>query len=112
MKHLKVSLKIMQSDKRLRLIGLACRAGKVRAGTFITEKLIKEKNAPLVIIAGDGSEQQTKKITVLAKLNNVEYIVMATKEELGKMVGKAETLSLVITDLNFINGIKSQNGGA
>ena len=102
----------MQSDKRLRLIGLACRAGKVRAGTFITEKLIKENNAPLVIIAGDGSEKQTKKITVLAEKNNAEYIIMSTKEELGKAIGKEETLSLVVSDINFINGIKTQNGGA
>ena len=30
----------MLNDKKIRLIGLANRAGKVRAGTFVTEKLV------------------------------------------------------------------------
>ena len=97
----------MLNDKRLRLIGLAYRAGKVRVGTFITEKLIKEKNAPLVIIAEDGSEKQIKKIIDSAVKNNVEYIVMSTKAELGNILGREEALTLVVSDNNFINGIKN-----
>ena len=45
----------MLNDKKIRLIGLANRAGKVRAGTFVTEKLVREGNAPFVILAEDGS---------------------------------------------------------
>ena len=97
----------MLSDKRIRLIGLANRAGKVRAGTFITEKLIREKNAPLVIFAKDGSEKQKEKLVDLAIKNSVEYLFMGTKDELGEILGKGETISLVVTDLNFINGIKN-----
>lgn len=102
----------MTNDKRLRLIGLAARAGKVRCGTFITEKLIKEKKAPLVIIAGDGSEKQTEKIISLCKKNSAEYEIMSTKEELAKILGREDVLCLVVADINFINGIKSLNGGA
>ena len=102
----------MINDKRLRLIGLAARAGKIRCGTFITEKLIKENKAPLVIIAGDGSEKQTDKIIHLCEKNSAEYEVMSTKEELGAILGRDEVLCLVVSDINFINGIKSQNGGA
>ena len=108
----------MLNDKRIRLIGLANRAGKVRAGTFVTEKLIREGNAPLVVIAKDGSEKQKEKITELAKNNNIDYIILGTKDELGEILGKSETISLVVTDMNFINGIRQyeesekQNGGA
>lgn len=97
----------METDKRLRLIGLAIRAGKVRMGTFVTEKLIKENKAPLVIIAGDGSEKQTKKIVSLANCHNSEYMIMSTKEELGRISGRDELLCMVVSDENFINGIKN-----
>lgn len=102
----------MLNDKRLRLIGLAKRAGKVRAGTFITEELIKEGNAPLVVIAEDGSDKQKEKLLSLIKKNNIDYIILGTKEDLGNMIGKSETFSLVITDKNFIEGIKNSSGGA
>ena len=102
----------MMNDKRLRLIGLAARAGQIRCGTFITEKLIKENKAPLVIIASDGSEKQTEKIIGLCKKNATEYEVMSTKEELGNILGRDEVLCLVVSDVNFINGIKMVNGGA
>ena len=97
----------MSDNKKIRLIGLANRAGKVRAGTFVTEKLIKEGNAPFVIIASDGSEAQKEKIHNLVKNNNVDYLIMGTKEELGQILGKSETICLVVTDINFINGIKN-----
>lgn len=102
----------MQNDKRLRLIGLAARAGNIRCGTYITEKLIKEKKAPYVIIAGDGSEKQTDKIISLAERYNAEYEVMSTKEELGEILGRDEVLCMVVSDINIINGIKTLNGGA
>ena len=96
----------MSTDKRIRLIGLANRAGKIRAGTFITEKLVKEGNAPFVVVAEDGSEKQKEKLISLLEYHKVDYILLGTKEDLGKILGKDETLSLVVTDMNFINGIK------
>ncbi len=95
----------MLNDKRIRLIGLANRAGKVRAGTFITEKLIREGNAPFVVIASDGKGKE--KLVDLATKNNVDYLILGTKDELGEILGKSETVSLVVTDMNFINGIKA-----
>lgn len=97
----------MLNDKKIRLIGLANRAGKVRAGSFVTEKLIREGKAPFVIVASDGSEKQTEKLIRLIEANNTEYMVYGTKEELGSILGKSETACLVITDENFINGIKN-----
>ena len=96
----------MLNDKRIRLIGLANRAGKVRAGTFITEKLIREGNAPFVVIASDGKGKD--KLIDLAKRYNVDYLILGTKDELGEILGKSETVSLVVTDINFINGIKAE----
>jgi len=96
----------MLNDKKLRLIGLANRAGKVRAGTFVTEKLVREGKAPFVILASEGSEKQTEKLKRLIEASNNEYMVYGTKEELGSILGKSETACLVITDMNFINGIK------
>lgn len=97
----------MSENKKIRLIGLANRAGKVRAGTFVTEKLIKEGNAPFVVVASDGSEAQRGRILNLIKQNEVDYLILGTKEELGQILGKSETICLVITDINFINGIKN-----
>lgn len=97
----------MSDNKKIRLIGLANRAGKVRAGTFVTEKLIKEGNAPFVVVASDGSEAQREKILNLIKKYEVDYLILGTKEELGQILGKSETICLVVTDINFINGIKN-----
>ena len=97
----------MLNDKKIRLIGLANRAGCVHAGTFVTEKLIKEGKAPFVVVAADGSEKQTEKIMKLLHKYEVDYIVYGTKDDLGRILGKSETISLVITDTNFINGIKN-----
>ena len=97
----------MLNDKKIRLIGLANRAGKVRAGSFVTEKLIREGKAPFVIVASDGSEKQTEKLKRLIEANNVDYMIYGTKEALGSILGKSETACLVITDENFINGIKN-----
>lgn len=97
----------MFSDKKVRLIGLANRAGKVRAGTFVTEKLIKEGKAPFVVLASDGSEKQKAKLLELIKKFDVDYEIFSTKEDLGAVLGKSETVCLVVTDINFINGIKN-----
>ena len=97
----------MFNEKKIRLIGLANRAGKVQAGTFVTEKLIREGKAPFVVVASDGSEKQREKIINLIEKNKVDYIILGTKDDLGKILGKSETISLVITDTNFINGIKN-----
>lgn len=95
-------------EKILRLIGLAKRAGKVRAGTFITEKLLRENKAFFVVIAEDGSPNQKEKLINLCKSSETEYIVISDKEKLGNILGKEETLSVVITDINFVNGIKKE----
>ena len=97
----------MLNDKKIRLIGLANRAGKVRAGTFVTEKLIKEGNAPFVVVASDGSQTQREKLIQLINKYKVDHIIFGTKEELGQILGKSETVCLVVTDINFINGIKN-----
>lgn len=95
-------------EKVIRLIGLAKRAGKVRAGTFITEKLLRENKALFVVIAKDGSPGQKEKLINLCKSSKAEYIVISDKEKLGNIIGKEEILSVVITDINFVNGIKKE----
>ena len=43
------------------LIGLAMKAGKIKAGEFSVEKSIKEGKAKVVFVAEDASENTTKK---------------------------------------------------
>ena len=51
----------MKTDSVLRMIGLAAKAGKVVSGEFMTENAVKSKEAYLVIIAQDVSNNTRKK---------------------------------------------------
>ena len=51
----------MKTDSVLRMIGIAAKAGKVVSGEFMTENAVKSKEAYLVIIAQDVSNNTRKK---------------------------------------------------
>ena len=90
------------------MIGLAQRAGKVRAGEFSTEKSIKSGKARLCIIAEDASEATKKHFNDMCSYRNIPIcVIKADKNTLGHITGRELRASLVIEDSGFADRIRS-----
>lgn len=88
------------------MLGLAKRAGKVSTGAFICEKMIKSREAKLVILACDASDNTAKSISDCCTHNNVTLIQASTMSELGHYVGaKADRAVVSVNDKNFAKAI-------
>lgn len=93
-------------NKLLGMLGLAKRAGKLSAGTFICEKTIKSGTAKLVVIASDASENTKKTISNSCKYYKVNVIEYSTMAEIGHVVGaKADRAVVSVNDNNFAKAI-------
>ena len=89
------------------LIGLAMKAGKIKAGEFSVEKSIKQGKARV-----DASENTIKKFENSCFHYKIPFFRVGTKEELGKIIGKEMRSSLSIEDEGFGERIIGfMNGG-
>ena len=95
----------MLNNKVLQLLGLATRAGKTMAGEFLVEKAIKQKKAFLVIVAEDASDNTKKLFNDKTSFYNIPCFEHATKEELGKAIGKKQRASVAVMDKGFATSI-------
>ena len=88
----------MNEKKAVSLIGISMKAGRVASGEFAVEKALKEGRASLVVIAGDASENSRTKFLNKAAWYKVPAKIFGSREELGRIIGKAERAALAITD--------------
>lgn len=95
-------------DKHLSFISLAQKAGKVKAGEYLTEKALKEGTAYLVIIASDTSEKATARITRSCQYFGCDVLVYGTKETLGHFTGNRDKSVICITDEGFASTLKQR----
>ena len=95
----------MKTDSILSTLGLAQRAGKVVSGEFMTENAVKSKKAYLVIIAKDVSGNTRKKFCNMCEYYQVPSREYASKDELGRSLGKIFRASLAVTDNGFAQAI-------
>ena len=94
------------------LIGLAMKAGKIKAGEFSVEKSIKQGKAKLVFVAEDASENTIKKFKNSCFHYRIRFYQYGNKDELGKIIGKEMRSSLSIEDEGFGERIIAiMNGG-
>lgn len=85
-------------NKILSLLGLAARGRNLVSGEFSTEKTIKEGKAALVIIGMDASDNTKKMFTNMCAYRKIPIRFYATKQELGKAIGKEARASVAVTD--------------
>ena len=88
----------MKTDSVLRMIGLAAKAGKVVSGEFMTENAVKSKEAYLVIIAQDVSNN-------MCSYYKVEMREYADKDALGHAIGKEFRASLAVIDKGLAQAV-------
>ena len=91
-------------ERKLRLLGLARRAGKISYGTEGTISDIKKHKTKLIVFAEDISERTKNEI--LKNANGIPVLNLSVKKEaLGYAVGTKPTAVLSVNDSNFKKGI-------
>ena len=88
-------------NKAFGLIGLAQKAGKVKAGEYLSMKALKEGKAFLFIIASDTSEKATERLQSACRVFDCQSVVYGNKEELGHAIGAKDKSVICLTDPGF-----------
>ena len=88
----------MMNDKILSLLGLAARGRNLVSGEFSTEKAVKERKAALVIVSSDASDNTKKKFGNMCTFYKIPIRFYASKENLGRAIGREMRSSVAVTD--------------
>ena len=86
------------NDRILSLLGLAARGRNLVSGEFSTEKAVKEGKAALVIVGSDASDNTRKMFTNMCAFYKTPIYFYASKEALGRAIGKEMRASVAVTD--------------
>lgn len=87
------------------MLGLATRSRNLVSGEFMTEKAVKGRNAFLVIVSKEASDNTKKMFTNMCSFYEVPLYFYGTKEELGHCMGKEFRASVAVTDEGFAKSI-------
>ncbi len=93
------------TDAVLSLLGISAKGGKVKSGEFAVEEAIKSYKAWLVIIATDASDNTTKKISDMCTYREIPFYKYATKDTLGRALGKDIRSACAVTDEGLANAL-------
>lgn len=93
------------NDKVLSLLGLAARGRNLVSGEFSTEKAVKEGKAALVIVGSDASDNTKKMFTNMCTFYKTPICFYASKEQLGRAIGKEMRASVAVTDEGMATNI-------
>lgn len=74
--------------KKLNLLGLAMRAQKLESGQANVVQSIRSKQAKLVLIASDASENTKKTLKDKSESYQINYLIVFSKEEMSLAIGK------------------------
>lgn len=84
---------------------MACRAGKVSAGTLAAKNSLLTRRAALLIMSSDISENTRDSLVSTARKRGIPWIVMGDKYTLGAQIGRAYRVALTINDNGFKEAI-------
>ena len=92
-------------DRVLSLLSLSAKGRNLVSGEFMAEKAIKEGTAKVVIVSEDASENTKKHFCDMCNYRKIPVFFYATKEELGKAIGREMRASLAVTDAGMAANI-------
>ncbi len=87
------------------MLGLAAKAGKIVSGEFSTEKAVKSKQAFLVLVSTEASENTKKMFRNMCSFYQVPFYLYASKESLGHAIGKQYRASIAVLDQGFATSL-------
>ena len=85
----------------LLFLGLATRAGKTVSGYDAVQQAVFAGAAHLVLVAADASEGTANKARIVSEEYEVPFFRFATKDKLGKYLGKEERAVAAVLDEGF-----------
>ena len=91
--------------KALNLLGLAQRARKLESGSPTVLTSVRSKQATLVVIADDASQNTKKQFLDKCEDYNIPSYIIFTKEEISHAIGKERTVC-AFTDDGFAQSFK------
>jgi ribosomal protein L7Ae-like RNA K-turn-binding protein len=91
----------MSIPKWATFLGLANRARKCISGEELVIKEIQRKNAKLVLLSLDASENTKKRIQDKCKYYEVDLRSVPSREELGNAIGKEQRVVVAVNDQGF-----------
>jgi len=93
-------------DKVLGMLGLAKKAGKLEVGEEPVAAAARAKDARLLILASDAAENSYRRLRHFADAGACLYAkIDATKEQLGRAVGRTQCAMVAITDIGFAESV-------
>ena len=93
-------------EKLLKLIGLAKKAGKLEVGEEPVGAAARSKHARLILIASDAAENTRRRAKHFGDAGECICLeIPATKEALGKALGRTSCALLALTDIGFAEAI-------
>jgi len=100
----------MSSDRNLRILGLARKAGFLEIGEDASETAARNGKAKLIISASDASERSLRNARINAEAGFAAYaIVPYTKFELGNVTGRGSPGTIAFLDnglaVRFLQGL-------
>jgi ribosomal protein L7Ae-like RNA K-turn-binding protein len=85
-------------EQVLTLAGFAARAGQVVTGTERVRAAVRDGGARLVLLASDASVTQVAKLVPLLGARKVPNHSVASRDRLGRAVGKGPLSALALLD--------------
>ncbi len=89
-------------DKVLSMLGLAKKAGRLEVGEEPVGAAARARDARLIVVAEDAAENTVRRVRHFADAGQCLWVkVPATKDELGRAVGRTSCAMVALTDVGF-----------
>lgn len=93
-------------EKILSMIGLAHKAGRVEIGEEPVGSAARAKKARIILVAGDAAAGSVRRAMGFANTGSCLCLVIpASKEELGRALGRTSCAMAAITDMGFADAV-------
>ncbi|MDR1536564.1 MAG: ribosomal L7Ae/L30e/S12e/Gadd45 family protein [Clostridiales bacterium] len=92
----------------LLFLGMCRKAGKIKIGESSCEKALRDRQAHLVIIAKNASENTTRKFVNKCFYYKVPVYSISSKEEISAAIGENGRAVLAIVDEGFATGLEKR----
>ncbi|MFH1008662.1 MAG: L7Ae/L30e/S12e/Gadd45 family ribosomal protein [Candidatus Latescibacterota bacterium] len=86
-------------------VGLAARARQVISGGAMCRQALNSGKGHLIVLAEDVSESIRARFAGLSQGKGVPMVIIGTKEDLGRWVGKSARSALLVRDVHLAGAI-------
>lgn len=86
------------NSKLTSAIGFSMKAGRLKSGDFVVEKLVRANNARIVLLDAAASANTKEKYLDLCRRGETPLLEV---EELGRWIGKPGRMIAAVTDEQF-----------